>query len=69
MELEINLESGSVAVLKIFNEEKFEEEVLEFCKENKLDDIKRKKLMKLVKVQLIEMVENGELGDEGLTSR
>lgn len=43
------------------NEEHFESDIVKFCEEHKLDDNKRKKLMKIVKTQLIEMFNDGEL--------
>ena len=43
------------------NEELFESDIVKFCEEHKLDDNKRKKLMKIVKTQLIEMFNDGEL--------
>eukprot|EP00347_Sterkiella_histriomuscorum_P019583 403341076 len=57
IELEINLDDGQKAKLLIFNEEKFEDDIQEFCLKHKLEDIKRKKLQKLVKEQLVEMFE------------
>jgi len=50
MELAVNLASGETATLRIMEEEKFEEDVIDFCQKYNLDDYKRKKLMKLVKV-------------------
>lgn len=58
------MDNGAKAKLCIFNEENFEEDIVNFCKEHNLDDNKRKKLQKLVKTQLIEMFEEGELGQQ-----
>ncbi len=43
------------------NEEKFEDDVINFCKLHNLDEGKRRKLQKIVKTQLIEMFNDGEL--------
>lgn len=44
IQLEVNLESGGTAKLIIMNEEKFEDDVINFCKLHNLDDGKRRKL-------------------------
>jgi hypothetical protein len=51
-QLEIDLKDGSIGRLIIYQESTWETDIVAFCEEHGLDDLKRKKLQKIVKTEL-----------------